>query len=85
MWNTWILLLVFHHSIPTTSIAEAVYEMHVDIFLIRKHVRYLDYDDIATQHADRFLVKLQQFHIPPLVLDLIAVVEQLSVYWIFML
>jgi hypothetical protein len=55
----WILLLVFHHGIPTSSIAEAVYEMHVDIFLIRKHVRYFDYDDIVTRHSHTSLDNMQ--------------------------
>ena len=34
IWNSvnWMLLPVFHHITPTTSVAETTYEMHVSIF-----------------------------------------------------
>jgi hypothetical protein len=31
-----VMLPVFHHSSPTISIAETIYEMHVGVFLIFK-------------------------------------------------
>jgi hypothetical protein len=53
MWNSakWISLLIFHHSTLTIFIAESVYEMHVSVFFICKHVRYFGYDHTATQHS----------------------------------
>jgi hypothetical protein len=53
MWSSavWILLLVFHHSSPTISIAKTVYQMYVGIFFIYKCLRHSEYNHMETQHS----------------------------------
>jgi hypothetical protein len=61
MWTSakMITLPVFHHSSPTISISETLYEMQVSVFLICKHVWHFYSDRTATQRCHSSLDSVQ--------------------------
>ena len=59
-----ILLLLFHHISPSTSMAETVYKLHASIFFTCNHVRHLNtppyYNTTQPQPLITTVCKLQR-------------------------